>query len=159
MESATRFFGSRPTPVTLLGNGHTITLVKYSPYRSQKAATEPRFFDSNNPLAIKGKGKDNPSNDVPGLLYVQGTQHVLRRNASQPRRNNYFGGGVTVQGWHVHMYGGTIENCGNQWRSMCYGGGGGVELRRLIHHVDGGEIKNCFATSPYKWADDGMNPR
>ena len=149
-----------PCPVTLLGNGHTITLGQYSSVSvSEGSQLNLGSSDSNNPLAIKGKGKDNPSNDVPGLLYVQGTCNMYSGVTLANRvGNNYFGGGVTVQGGTFHMYGGTIENCGINGGSMCYGGGVGVAYGGSFT-MDGGEIKNCFATSPYKWADDGMNPR
>lgn len=76
--------------------------------------------DSNNPLAIKGKGKDNPSNDVPGLLYVQGTCNMYSGVTLANRvGNNYFGGGVAV------IYGGSFV-------------------------MDAGEIKNCYAESSAK---------
>lgn len=106
--------------------------------------------DSNNPLAIKGKGKDNPSNDVPGLLYVQGTCNMYSGVTLANRvGNNYFGGGVTVQGGTFHMYGGTIENCGIRGGSVCYGGGVAV-IYGGSFVMDAGEIKNCYAESSAK---------
>lgn len=71
---------------------------------------------------------------------------------------NYFGGGVTVQGGVFHMYGGTIEKSGINGGSMCYGGGVAVAYGGSFT-MDGGEIKSCFATSPFKWADVGMDSR
>lgn len=112
-------------PTTLLGNGHTITLGQYSSISVSKG-TELNLGSSNgsNTLTIKGKGKGEPSNDVPGLLYVEGTCNMHSGTTLADREgNNYFGGGVTVQGGTFHMYGGTIENCGISGGSVCYGGG------------------------------------
>lgn len=72
--------------------------------------------------------------------------------------NNYFGGGVTVQGGTFHMYGGTIDNCGITGGSMCYGGGVAV-IYGGSFTMDGGEITNCFATSSFKASDYGMDSR
>lgn len=72
--------------------------------------------------------------------------------------NNYFGGGVTVQGGTFHMYGGTIDNCGITGGSICYGGGVAV-IYGGAFTMDGGEIKNCFATSSFKASDCGMDSR
>lgn len=63
--------------------------------------------------------------------------------------NNYFGGGVTVQGGTFHMYGGTIENCGIRGGSVCYGGGVAV-IYGGSFVMDAGEIKNCYAKSSAK---------
>ena len=149
-----------PCPVTLLGNGHTITLGQYSSVSvSEGSQLNLGSSDSNNPLAIKGKGKDNPSNDVPGLLYVQGTCNMYSGVTLADREgNNYFGGGVTVQGGTFHMYGGTIKNCGIDGGSICYGGGVAV-IYGGSFVMDGGEIKNCYATSSFKASDYGMDSR
>ena len=56
--------------------------------------------------------------------------------------NNYFGGGVTVEGGTFKMHGGTIENCGIDGGSVCYGGGVGVAFGGQFI-MDGGVIKNC----------------
>lgn len=108
---------------------------------------------------LKISGGNEQSNDEPGLLHIQGTCNMYPGVTIADRKgNNYFGGGVTVQGGTFHMCGGTIENCGINGGSMCYGGGVGVAYGGSFT-MDGGEIKNCFATSPFKWADAGMNPR
>lgn len=72
--------------------------------------------------------------------------------------NNYFGGGVTVQGGEFHMYGGAIDNCGITGGSMCYGGGVAV-IYGGSFIMNGGKITNCFATSSFKAADYGMDSR
>lgn len=138
-------------PTTLLGNGHTITLGQYSSISVSKGA-ELNLGSSNgsNTLTIKGKGKDEPSNDVPGLLYVEGTCNMHSGTTLADREgNNYFGGGVTVQGGTFHMLGGTIENCGIDGGSVCYGGGVAV-IYGGSFVMDAGEITNCYAKATWK---------
>lgn len=102
--------------------------------------------------ALKISGGNEQSNDVPGLLHIEGTCNMHPGVTIADRKgDNYFGGGVTVQGGTFHMYGGTIDNCGITGGSICYGGGVAV--------IYGGEIKNCFATSSFKASDYGMDSR
>lgn len=63
--------------------------------------------------------------------------------------NNYFGGGVTVQGGTFHMLGGTIKNCGINGGSMCYGGGIAV-IYGGAFTMDGGEITDCYVTANWE---------
>ena len=149
---------SSSQPVSIVGNGHTITLGGFGSISVQPGAhLNLGAADGNNALKISGGNEQG--NEVPGLLYIQGACNMYRGVTIADRKGNtYFGGGVTVRGGTFHMYGGTIENCGITGGSMCYGGGVGVAYGGSFT-MDGGEIKNCFATSPYKWADDGMNPR
>ena len=108
---------------------------------------------------LKISGGNEQSNDVPGLLYIQGTCNMYPGVTIADRKgNNYFGGGVTVQGGTFHMYGGTIDNCGITGGSMCYGGGVAV-IYGGSFTMDGGEITNCFATSSFKASDYGMDAR
>lgn len=149
---------SSSQPVSIVGNGHTMTLGQYSSISVQSGA-QLNLGAADGSDTLKISGGNEQSNDVPGLLYIQGTCNMYPGVTIADRKgNNYFGGGVTVQGGTFHMYGGTIDNCGINGGSMCYGGGVGVAYGGSFI-MDGGEIKSCFATSPYKWADDGMNPR
>ncbi len=149
---------SSSQPVTIVGNGHTITLGQYSSISVQSGA-QLNLGAADGSDTLKISGGNEQSNDVPGLLHIQGTCNMYSGVTIADRKgNNYFGGGVTVQGGTFHMYGGTIENCGINGGSMCYGGGVGVAYGGSFI-MDGGKIKNCFATSPFKWADAGMNPR
>lgn len=149
------FTSSRP--VSIVGNGHTMTLGQYSSISVQSGA-QLNLGAADGSDTLKISGGNEQSNDVPGLLHIQGTCNMYPGVTIADRKgNNYFGGGVTVQGGTFHMYGGTIENCGINGGSMCYGGGVGVAYGGSFI-MDGGEIKNCFATSPFKWADAGMNP-
>lgn len=149
------FTSSRP--VSIVGNGHTMTLGQYSSISVQSGA-QLNLGAADGSDTLKISGGNEQSNDVPGLLHIQGTCNMYPGVTIADRKgNNYFGGGVTVQGGTFHMYGGTIDNCGINGGSMCYGGGVGVAYGGSFI-MDGGEIKNCFATSPFKWADAGMNP-
>lgn len=131
-----------------LGKGHI--------YVSPSAQLSLGAADGSDTLKISGGNEQ--SNDEPGLLQIQGTCNMYPGVTIADRKgNNYFGGGVTVEGGTFHMYGGTIDNCSITGGSMCYGGGVGVAYGGSFT-MDGGEIKNCFATSPFKWADAGMNP-
>ena len=148
---------SSSQPVSIVGNGHTVTLGQYSSISVQSGA-QLNLGAADGSDTLKISGGNEQSNDVPGLLYIQGTCNMYPGVTIADRKgDNYFGGGVTVQGGTFHMYGGTIENCGINAGSMCYGGGVGVAYGGSFT-MDGGEIKNCFATSPYKWTDDGMSP-
>lgn len=147
---------SSSQPVTIVGNGHTITLGQYSSISVQSGA-QLNLGAADGSDTLKISGGNEQSNDVPGLLHIQGTCNMHPGVTIADRKgNNYFGGGVTVEGGTFHMYGGTIENCGISGGSMCYGGGVGVAYGGSFT-MDGGEIKDCFATSSFKWADAGMN--
>ena len=148
---------SSSQPVSIVGNGHTMALGQYGSISVQSGA-QLSLGVADGSDALKISGGNEQSNDVPGLLHIQGTCNMHPGVTIADRKgNNYFGGGVTVEGGTFHMYGGTIDNCGITGGSMCYGGGVGVAYGGSFT-MDGGEIKNCFATSPFKWADAGMNP-
>lgn len=143
--------------VSIIGNGHTMALGRYGSISVQSGA-QLSLGVADGSDALKISGGNEQSNDVPGLLHIEGTCNMHPGVTIADRKgDNYFGGGVTVEGGTFHMYGGTIDNCGITGGSMCYGGGVGVAYGGSFT-MDGGEIKNCFATSPFKWADAGMNP-
>lgn len=150
------FTSSRP--VSIVGNGHTMTLGQYSSISVQSGAQlNLGAADGSDTLKISGGNKQ--SNDVPGLLYIQGACNMYPGVTIADRKgNNYFGGGVTVQGGTFHMYGGTIDSCGITGGSMCYGGGVAV-IYGGSFTMDGGKITNCFATSSFKASDYGMDSR
>lgn len=147
---------SSSCPVTIVGNGHTMTLgVKCSIHVNSSAQLSLGTAGGSDTLKISGGNVQN--NDEPGLLHIKGTCNMYSGVTIADRKgDNYFGGGVTVQGGTFHMYGGTIDNCGITGGSICYGGGVAV-IYGGAFTMDGGEIKNCYATSPFKWADAGMN--
>lgn len=136
-----------PCPVTILGNGHTITVAKNECINISTGSQLYLGSTDGNALNIKGVAESN--NDVPGILYIQGTCNMYSGvTLSQRESSNYFGGGVTVQGGTFHMYGGTIENCGINGGSVCYGGGVAVVYGGTFV-MDSGEIKNCYVKSNY----------
>ena len=149
---------SSSQPVSIVGNGHTMTLGQYSSISVQSGA-QLNLGAADGSDTLKISGGNEQSNDVPGLLYIQGTCNMYPGVTIADRKgDNYFGGGVTVQGGTFHMYGGTIDNCGITGGSICYGGGVAV-IYGGAFTMDGGEIKNCFATSSFKASDHGMDSR
>ena len=149
---------SSSQPVSIVGNGHTMTLGQDSSISVQPGA-QLNLGAADGSDTLKISGGNEQSNDVPCLLYIQGTCNMYPGVTIADRKgNNYFGGGVTVQGGAFHMYGGTIDNCGITGGSICYGGGVAV-IYGGAFTMDGGEIKNCFATSSFKASDHGMDSR
>ena len=149
---------SSSQPVSIVGNGHTMALGQYSSISVQSGA-QLNLGAADGSDALKISGGNEQSNDVPGLLHIQGTCNMHPGVTIADRKgDNYFGGGVTVQGGTFHMYGGTIDNCGITGGSICYGGGVAV-IYGGAFTMDGGEIKNCFATSSFKASDYGMDSR
>ena len=134
---------------TILGGGHTITLGQYASLSVAKGAQlNLGSADGGGALTISGGNKQ--SNDVPGLLYVQGSCNMYSGvTVSDREGNNYFGGGVTVQGGTFHMYGGTIKNCGINGGSMCYGGGVAV-IYGGSFVMDDGEISDCYVKANWE---------
>ena len=153
-ESGGASFSSACT-TTIFGGGHTITLGQYSSLSVAKGAQlNLGSADDGSTLTISGGNKQ--SNDVPGLLYVQGSCNMYSGvTVSDRKGENYFGGGVTVQGGTFHMYGGTIKNCGINGGSMCYGGGVAV-IYGGSFVMDAGEIADCNVTA--NWEAD-WDPR
>lgn len=134
-------------PVTLLGNGHTLTVAQYASIHVAKGAQVKLGSEDGNVLEIRSVSET--SNDVPGLLGIEGTCDMYPGVSLSDRKgNNYFGGGVTVSGGTFHMHGGVIENCGIRGGSVCYGGGVAVVYGGKFI-MDGGEIKDCYVESDY----------
>ena len=132
-------------PVTLLGNGHTLTIAQYASIHVAKGA-QVRLGSDNNVLKICGV-RNEQSNDEPGLLHIKGTCDMYSGvSLSEREGNNYFGGGVTVEGGTFYMHGGVIERCGINGGSVCYGGGVAVIYGGQFI-MDGGEIRECYADS------------
>ena len=149
---------SSSQPVSIVGNGHTIALGQYGSISVQSGA-QLSLGVADGSDALKISGRNEQSNDVPGLLHIEGTCNMHPGVTIADRKgDNYFGGGVTVQGGTFHMYGGTIDNCGITGGSICYGGGVAV-IYGGAFTMNGGEIKNCFATSSFKASDYGMDSR
>ena len=100
-------------PVTLLGNGHTLTVAQYASIHVAKGAQVKLGSEDGNVLEIRSVSET--SNDVPGLLGIEGTCEMYSGVSLSGREgNNYFGGGVTVSG-------GTFRRCGDLRRPVHYG--------------------------------------
>lgn len=137
-------------PVTILGGGHTLKLGGGSSIQvaegSHLTLGSP---DGSDELTLKGEA----CNDDPGMLYVQGSCDMYSGVTLADRQgNNYYGGGVSVEGGTFHMHGGTIENCGIKGGSVCYGGGVGV-IAGGTFVMDAGDITGCYADSSWMWGD------
>ena len=63
---------SNTCPTTILGNGHTMTLGQYSSLSVQPGA-QLNLGAADGSDALKISGRNEQSNDVPGLLHIQGT--------------------------------------------------------------------------------------
>lgn len=134
-------------PVTLLGNGHTLTVARYASIHVAKGAQVKLGSEDGNVLEIRSVSET--SNDMPGLLDIEGTCEMYSGVSLSGREgNNYFGGGVTVSGGTFHMHGGVIEKCGIRGGSVCYGGGVAVVYGGKFI-MDGGAIQNCYVESGY----------
>ncbi len=137
-----------PCPVTILGNGHTLTVATNTSIHVEKGAHVKLGSGNGNDLKICGV-RNEKSNDWPGLLHIKGTCEMYPGVSLSGRKgNNYFGGGVTVFGGTFHMYGGVIQDCGISEGSVCYGGGVAVVYGGKFI-MEGGEIKNCHVKSNY----------
>ena len=149
---------SSSQPVSIVGNGHTITINEgCSLFVGPGAQLNLGAEDGSDTLMINGGNA--PACDGPGMLYIEGSCSMYPGVTVADRNgDNYYGGGVSVCGGNFHMYGGTIDKCGIVSGSMCYGGGVGV-VKGGSFIMDGGEITNCYATSPFKAADYGFDPR
>ena len=125
---------SNTCPTTILGNGHTMTLGQYSSLSVQPGA-QLNLGAADGSDALKISGGNEQSNDVPGLLHIQGTCNMYPGITIADRKgDNYFGGGVFVSGGSSFvMTGGTISN--NKANEM----GGGVAVVASPNEIEGGQ--------------------
>lgn len=139
--------------VTILGQGHYIK--DTSPQSSDPTAINAYgtavvnlgLADGSDTLILKGR----QSNDTPGAIFIdEGGTVVMNEGVTIEdfEGMNYFGGGVTVQGGSFIMNGGTIDKCGINDGSVCFGGGVAV-FHGGIFTMNGGTISNCYAYSDY----------
>lgn len=150
--SVNGFSITSPHKTAILGSGHTLTMGGGGSVSVSKGAELTLGAADGNVLNIRSA--EGTSNDVPGMLNIEGTCNMYSGVTLSGREgNNYFGGGVTVSGGTFHMYGGTIEKCGIKGGSVCYGGGVAVVYGGQFI-MDSGTIKDCYAESDYivDWA-------
>lgn len=138
-----------PCPVTILSDGHEHTLTVRSYIYVGKDAKVKLGSGTKDSGTLNILGTEN--GEEPGLLYIskEGTCEMYSDVSLSGRKgNNYFGGGVTVEGGTFHMHGGVIENCGIYGGSVCYGGGVAVIYGGQFI-MDGGTIRKCYVESTY----------
>lgn len=131
--------------VTVIGNGKTISATQSAVYVSDGAKVI--LGDGISELTLTSA--DN--NDTPGIVHVLKDSSCTMKNQVTLRDHdgqNYLGGGVTVEGGTFVMDGGTIENCGIDGGSVCYGGGVAV-FNSGYFEMNGGTITKCYAKSDF----------
>ena len=136
--------------VTVFGNGHKIDRSQFGhpAVNVSNGATlnlgSPNGGEKNALTIVSGV-----DNDDAGIIYIwpNSTCHMYDNvTLKNHKGNNYLGGGVTVEGGTFIMNGGTIENCGIDGGSVCYGGGVGV-FNGGYFEMNGGTIKDCYVIS------------
>lgn len=140
--------------VTVISStGQTLTNSRTAVY-VENGATVKLGGNGNTKLTLQGNDQPHiteKGNDDPGLIYLlSGSTCEMNENVTlkDRRGNNYLGGGVTVNGGSFIMNGGTIEKCGIDGGSVCYGGGVAV-FNSGTFTMNGGTISNCYAISTY----------
>ena len=140
--------------VTVISSkGKTLTNPTTAVY-VENGATVKLGGNGNTKLTLQGNDQPHNTgegNDDPGLIYIlPGSTCEMNENVTLKDRkgNNYLGGGVTVQGGSFIMNGGTIENCGIDGGSVCYGGGVAVYAGGTFI-MNGGMIDRCYVLSDY----------
>lgn len=138
--------------VTVIGNGHFIKAPSQVVYVENGATVN--LSGGSSTLTLQGSVDPHitPKNtDDPGIIYVlPGSTCTMSANVTLKNRkgNNYLGGGVSVSGGTFVMNGGTIENCGIEGGSVCYGGGVAV-FNGGYFEMNGGTISKCYATTEF----------
>ncbi|GEM_PF-1482236 len=131
--------------VTVIGNGHTVSSSESAVYIANGATVN--LGDGESALTLTSAN----NNDVAGIVDIQYDSFCNmydKVTLKDHKGDNYFGGGVTVKGGTFHMYGGTIENCGIDSGSVCYGGGVAV-IAGGSFIMDNGTITKCYVRSDY----------
>ena len=137
--------GKSDAIVTVIGNGYTLSATVSAVNVSHGATVN--LGDGNSELFLTS----DDNNDDPGIVYVleNSTCNMYDKVTLKDHKGqNYFGGGVTVEGGTFHMYGGTIQNCGIDGGSVCYGGGVAVFYGGTFI-MDDGIITDCYIKSCY----------
>lgn len=141
--------------VTIVGNGNTITYISGSRIHAA-GGSNVTLGDGVSELTIVGATK----NDEPGAVFVDKNCTVTMKDKvtiKDYQNSNYFGGGVTINGGTFNMDGGTIDNCGIQGGSVCFGGGVAVN-KGGVFNMNGGTISNCYATTSLPSSNKGLIP-
>lgn len=129
-------------PTTILGNGHTITLDGFGSLFVQPGS-QLNLGAKDGSDILKISGGNEQGNDVPGLLYIQGSCNMYPGVTVADRKgDNYFGGGVYVSGGSSFvMNDGTISN--NKANEM----GGGIAVVASIDEIINGGWGNLASSA------------
>lgn len=149
-------FNKDGSVTTILGNGHTITIKGKDCSISASNGAVVNLGDGSNKLFITR----NYANDCPGAIIVEKNGVVNMMNnvlIKDVKGNNYFGGAVTIKSGSFNMKGGTIENCGIQGGSVCFGGGVAV-VNGGTFNMSGGTIDKCYAKTSLPSSNKGLIP-
>ena len=141
-------FSGEGVKVTIIGNGHYFQCPTGQNLQAWYGATL-ILGDGESELTLKGGN----SGQEAGLVYVFGdnSKCIMKNKVTlkDHKRNNDLGGGVSVHSGTFIMNGGTIENCGIDGGSVCYGGGVAV-YNGGYFEMNGGTIKDCYVVSSGK---------
>ena len=109
--SVNGFSITSPHKTAILGSGHTLTMGGGGSVSVSKGAELTLGAADGNVLNIRSA--EGTSNDVPGMLNIEGTCNMYSGVTLSGREgNNYFGGGVAVvYGGQFVMDSGTIKDC------------------------------------------------
>ena len=154
-------FSGEGIVVTIIGNGYTFTSTSGQNVQAWDGA-KVILGDGESELTLIGSmsGYDN---EYPGIFYIVDPPSVGIMNDKVTLKNNmtnnHLGAGVSVQSGTFIMNGGTIENCGINGGSVCYGGGVAV-FNSGYFEMNNGTIKNCYVKSSgqnwlYPWVAGG----
>lgn len=155
--------------INIVGNGHTINFTGSGQgFKVYSGAVLNLGLGNNDSLILNGDGETHnekgdpaiPDNDNPGMIHINGADSVCNMNSGvvvqNHRGNNYLGGGVTVESGTFNMNGGTIDRCGIDGGSVCYGGGVAVYGKGKFV-MNGGTISNCYALSDAEQIQSNSN--
>lgn len=138
------------TVVTIIGNGHSLTCSSGQNVQAWNGA-KVILGDGETELTLIGD-MSGVNNSYPGIVYIFGAKSVGIMNDKVTLKdnmtNNYFGAGVSIESGTFIMNGGTIDNCGVDGGSVCYGGGVAVYNGGSFTMEDG-TINGCYVKSDY----------
>ena len=141
-------FSGEGTVVTIIGNGYTFTSTSGQNVQAWNGA-KVILGDGESELTLIGSMSEY-DNSYPGIFYIVDPNSVGIMNDKVTLKNNitnnHLGAGVSVQSSTFIMNGGTIENCGVNGGSVCYGGGVAV-FNGGYFEMNDGTIKNCYVES------------
>lgn len=131
---------SSSQPVSIVGNGHTIALGQYGSISVQSGA-QLSLGVADGSDALKISGGNEQSNDVPGLLHIEGTCNMHPGVTIADRKgDNYFGGGEIKNCFATSSF--KASDYGMDSRIITSAGGGVYVSGGSSFVMTGGAISN-----------------